>query len=414
MSRAFFIPLLCLLFTAGPAFANESDWRQWRGPNGNGVAASSAKPPLTWSETQNVKWKAYIPGRGLSSPVVVGDLVLVTTASEDGQFLLAYARSDGSIRWKERVHEGGIPTELHRKNSAATPTPASDGENVYVSFHNSDRVFLTAYTLKGERLWHRDAGPYTCDYRYGYAPSPTLHGKKIIISAEFLADGFLAAFATDDGRELWRTERKVKTSYSSPIVASIGGRDQILLSGAAKVRAYDPESGGILWQVEGSSSATCGTMVWSGDAVFASGGFPNQETLAVRVGETPSVLWKNNDKSYEQSLLYHDGHLYAFNDGGIALCWNAKTGEEKWKVRLGGPVSASPTLAGGRIYALNERGITYVYEPNPEQFIKLAENSLGDEGFATPVFVGNEAFLRAAKTEGEREEWLYCLSELED
>lgn len=411
MTRPFLILLLFPLFGAIPAFSNESDWRQWRGPSGNGVADAAAEPPLTWSETENVKWKAYIPGRGLSTPVVVGDLVIVTTASEDGQFVLAYARSDGSIRWKERVHETGLPTEMHRKNSAATPTPASDGRNVYVSFHNSDRVFLTAYTLKGERLWQRDAGPYTCDYRYGYAPSPTLHDGKLVVSAEFLAGGYLAAFATEDGRELWRTERKVKTSYSSPIVAVVGGREQILLSGAAKVTAYDPETGKVLWQVDGSSSATCGTMVWSEDTVFASGGFPNQETLAIRIGETPTLLWKNNDKSYEQSLLYHDGYLYAFNDGGIALCWDAKTGEEKWKVRLGGPVSASPILAGGRIYAINERGITHVYEPNPGQFTKLAENTLGDEGFATPVFVGNEVFLRTARTEGERKEWLYCLVE---
>jgi len=411
MTRPFLILLFFPLFGAIPAFSNETDWRQWRGPSGNGVADAAAEPPLTWSETENVKWKAYIPGRGLSSPVVVGDLVIVTTASEDGQFVLAYARSDGSIRWKERVHETGLPTEMHRKNSAATPTPASDGRNVYVSFHNSDRVFLTAYTLRGELLWQRDAGPYACDYRYGYAPSPTLHAGKLIVSAEFLAGGFLAAFATEDGRELWRTERRVKTSYSSPIVAEVGGREQILLSGAAKVSAYDPETGKVLWQIEGSSSATCGTMVWNEDTVFASGGFPNQETLAVRIGETPTVLWKNNDKSYEQSLLYHDGYLYAFNDGGIALCWDAKTGEEKWKVRLGGPVSASPILAGGRIYAINERGITHVYEPNPGQFTKLAENTLGDEGFATPVFVGNEVFLRTARTEGERKEWLYCLVE---
>lgn len=411
MTRPFLIHLLFLLSGAIPASSHEADWRQWRGPGGNGTADPAAKPPLTWSETENVKWKAYIPGRGLSSPIVVGDLVIVTTASEDGQFVLAYARSDGSIRWKERVHETGLPDQLHRKNSAATPTPASDGKNVYVSFHNSDRVFITAYTLKGERLWQRDAGPYTCDYRYGYAPSPTWHDGKLIVSAEFLEDGFLAAFAANDGRELWRTERKVKTSYSSPIVASIGGREQILLSGATKISAYDPENGGILWQVDGSSNATCGTMVWSGDTVFASGGFPQQETIAVRVGETPTVLWKNNDKSYEQSLLFHEGHLYAFNDGGIAVCWDATTGEEKWKVRLGGPVSASPTLAGGRIYALNERGITHVYEPNPGKFTKLAENTLGDEGFATPVFVGNEVFLRVAKNEGGRKEWLYCLAE---
>lgn len=190
----------------------------------------------------------------------------------------------------------------------------------------------------------------------------------------------------------------------------MAGREQILLSGAAKVSAYDPADGSLLWQVDGSCAATCGTMVWNGDTVFASGGFPNKETLAVRLAGKPAVLWKNNDMSYEQSLLYHDGHVYTLNDGGIAVCWNAETGEEKWKVRLGGPVSASPVLAGGRIHAMNERGITYVFSIDPEKFSKLAENQLGDEGFSTPVIIGREIFLRTATNSGERKEWLYCLA----
>jgi len=403
------LPLLLLTLTLSHA-ADVSDWRLWRGPHGNNTAPAGTRPPLRWSERENVRWKAAIPGRGVSSPIVVGDQVIVTTATEDGQFVLSYSRADGSIRWKERAHEGGIPDKLHRKNTAATPTPASDGRAVYAAFHNSGRVVLTAISLKGERLWQAEAGAYECDYGYGYAPSPTLFGDTLIVSAECLASGFLAGFRKSDGKELWRTERKVKTSYSSPIVARVGGRDQILLSGAAKVSGYDPADGKLLWQIDGSCSATCGTMVWNEDTVFASGGFPNKETLAVRPGGTPSVLWKNNDMSYEQSLLYHDGHLYTLNDGGIAVCWDAGTGEEKWKVRLGGPVSASPVLAGGRIYATNERGITHVFSPDPRAFTKLAENTLGDEGFATPAFAGKEIFLRTATNTGERQEWLYCLS----
>ena len=344
--------------------------------------------------------------------MVVGDLVIVTTATEDGQFVLAYARSDGSIRWKERCHEGGLPDRLHRKNTAATPTPASDGSTVYVAFHNSGRVFVTAISIGGERIWQIDAGPYECDYGYGYAPSPVLfQGNRLLVSAEFTEGGFLAAFDTRKGAEVWRTPRRIKTSYSSPVVATVAGREQILLTGGSMVCSYDPADGSLLWEVEGSSNATCGTPVWSEDMIFASGGFPQQETVAVKVSETPRVAWKNNDKSYEQSLLYHDGHLYAFNDGGIAVCWEAVSGEEKWKVRLGGPVSASPILAGGRIYAMNERGITHVFEPNPSKFVKLSENQLGDEGFSTPSFVGEDVFLRTATHSGERQEWLYCLSD---
>ncbi len=390
-----------------------TEWLQWRGPTGNGIAEASARPPLEWSETNNVRWKALIPGRGLSSPVVVGDLVMVTTATDDGQFILAYSRADGSIRWKERLHSGGLPEKLHRKNSAATPTPASDGQHLYVAFHNAGKVMLSAMTLTGEVVWQKETGPYECDYGYGYAPSPTVFGGSIIVSSEFTADGFLAAFRTSDGGEIWRTERRVKTSYSSPIVARVGKMDQLLLSGADRVCSFDPGSGKLLWAVDGSSKATCGTMVWSSDSVFASGGFPNKETIAIHADGEPRVLWRNGDMSYEQSLLYHEGHLYAFNDGGIAVCWNALTGEERWKVRLGGPVSASPILAGGRIYAMNERGITHVFLPNPDKFTKLAENQLGAEGFATPAFVDNLIFLRTADASEERREWLYCLGEME-
>lgn len=402
---------LSLLLANALGVANDAEWRLWRGPFGNNTTPETTLPPQRWSETEHVKWKAYVPGRGASSPIVTGHQVLVTTATEDGQFVLSYARSDGSILWKERAHQGGLPERLHRKNTAATPTPATDGRTVYAAFHNSGRIFLTAIRLTGERLWQIEAGAYECDYGYGYAPSPTLYGDTVIVAAECLASGFLAAFRTSDGKPIWRTDRKHKTSYSSPIVAKVGGRDQILLSGATKVSAYDPIDGILLWQVDGSCSATCGTMVWNEDTVFASGGFPNKETLGVRVGENPFVLWKNKDMSYEQSLLYHEGHLYTLNDGGIAVCWEAATGAERWRVRLGGPVSASPVLAAGRIYAMNERGIMHVFSPDPKAFTKFAENTLGDEGFATPAFVGREIFLRTATNAGERKEWLYCLAE---
>jgi outer membrane protein assembly factor BamB len=390
--------------------AQADNWLQWRGPNGNGTAAPEANPPLTWSETENVRWKARIPGRGHSSPIVLGDLVVLTTATEDAQFVFAYDRKNGKIRWKERIHEGGLPAELHRKNSTATPTPASDGETIFATFHQSDRIFLTALDRSGKQLWQKDVGPYLCDYGFGYAPSPTIFGDLVLISAEFAEDGFLAAFRKSDGSEVWRTERKIKTSYSSPIVARIGGIDQVLLSGGDRVCSYDPLTGELIWEQAGSSKATCGTLVWSEDTVFASGGFPNKETIAVRAGKNPEVLWKDGDSCYEQSLLYHDGHIYAFNDNGIASCRVAETGEEKWKVRLGGPVSASPVLAGGRIYALNERGIAYVFLPDPEKFSKLAENHLGSEGFATPTFVGDSVFFRAVEAGSDREEWLYCLA----
>ncbi len=415
MLRIFLSFFLLLVLWSEKIEAEVNEWRQWRGPTANAVAGKDASPPLVWSQEKNVKWRAAIPGRGLSSPVLVKGRIILTTATEDDQLLCAYQQSDGALLWNLRVHEGGLTDRTHRKNSYATPTVASDGEKLYVVFLNRGRVMISAVSLDGKLLWQVDAGPYECDYGYGYAPSPALVEDRLIVSAEFRAEGFIAAFSTRDGSELWRSPRRIKTSYSSPVVARVAGRSQVLMSGGNKLCAYDPSSGRLLWEVEGCTLATCGTMVWSEDSVFASGGFPNKETIAVRLskdGGEPEVLWRTEVRCYEQSLLYQNGLLYAYDDTGIAHCWDAVSGEEKWKVRLGGPVSASPVFAEGRVYAMNERGITHVFEATADRFVPLAENSLGDEGFATSAFVDGEVFIRTATLSGEqRQEWLYCVAE---
>lgn len=399
---------LLLVLSAGLSEPVEADdWLQWRGPNGNGTASKTASPPLRWGKTENVHWKIPVEGRGHSSPVVSGDLVVLTTATEAEQIVLGLNRNDGTIRWRKVLHEGNLPEKLHRKNTAASATPASDGNSFFVLFHNAGRLLLTALDREGETLWQKDTGPFVCDYNFGYGPSPTLHEGFIFVVSEFSGDGYIAAFRKEDGSEVWRIDRNIKTSYSSPIVAHVAGKNQMLLSGGNAITSFDPASGRKLWQVKSNNLATCGTLVWNGDTVFASGGYPNKETIAVRADGSGEILWQNNDKSYEQSLLYHDGYVYTLNDTGIAVCWDAKTGERRWRERLGGPVSASPILADGKIYATNERGITFVFAPNPDQFEKLGEFQLGDEGFATPVFVGPSVFVRTAEQGSSRQEILY-------
>ncbi len=157
---------------------------------------------------------------------------------------------------------------------------------------------------------------------------------------------------------------------------------------------------------------TGATPVWEGDLVFASGGFPAGETLCIRADGSGDVVWRNNQKCYEQSLLVTDGHVYAINDNGIALCWEARTGRELWRKRLRGPISASPILVGRTIYASNERGTTFVYRASPDGCKLLAENQLGTEAFATPTICGSQIFLRVAtSTETKRQEWLYCIQD---
>lgn len=399
--------------TESPSAATSSDWRQWRGPNRNGIAADGQTPPTSWSDSENVIWKTKVPGRGHSSPTVVGDRIFLQSADEQDQvqFVLAFDRNTGDQIWKTDVSQGGFP-KTHNKNTHASPTVACNGTTLFASFVHHDAVHLYAFDLDGNEVWKQELGPFAPkSYQYGYAPSPTLYGSTVIVAADTDTGGFITARSQTDGTEVWTTERPGELSYSSPIITTIAGKDQLLISGGYKVRSYDPATGTENWSVAGATMATCGTMVWDGSMVFASGGYPKSETVGVRA-DTGQVVWRNGQKCYEQSMLAFGGHLYAVTDRSIAYCWDARTGDEKWKGRLSGSVSASPILAGGNIYLSNEDGTTYVFKGSSESFELIAENQLGDEAFATPTFCGNQIYLRVADSSGgSRQEYLYCVGE---
>jgi outer membrane protein assembly factor BamB len=222
--------------------------------------------------------------------------------------------------------------------------------------------------------------------------------------------GFLAALDAQTGTLKWKTARPVKSSFSSPVVATLAGRDQLVLTGCDLVTSYDPNTGKLLWAAEATTSATAGTVVWWGDVVFGSGGWPKAGTFAVRADGSGKVLWQNAQKCYEQSMLAHDGHLYAITDAGAAVCWAAADGSEKWSARLSGKPSASPVLVGGNIHISDERGTTTVFRANPEEYQEVARNRLGDEALATPAYCGGRIYARVAKTRGgTRQEFLYCI-----
>lgn len=404
-------PLLSvMLVNAGPVDAG--DWPAWRGPTRNNVAMAGQRPPVTWNENEQVLWKVNIPGRGHSSPIIVGDQILVTTADEEQQVqsVLSFDRLTGTQQWRTEVVHGGLPERIHKNNTHATPTLAWNGERLLAVFNSHEQVQLAALDLNGRKLWQIAAGGYRPErYHFGYAASPLTFESLVIVASEY-EQGWLAAFDQADGREVWRVDRPDNTSYSSPIVAHLAGRDQLLMSGNDRVMSYDPRTGRELWSAVACTKATCGTLVWDGDLVFASGGFPGKETAAVRADGSGDVVWRNRESCYEQSLLAHEGYVYAVNDNGIAFCWRASDGEEMWKQRLSGPISASPVLADGKIYATNERGTTFVFHANPDEYQPLARNQLGDETYATPVIHDGRIYLRVAHHQPTgRVEMLYCL-----
>lgn len=395
-----------------PQLNPAGDWPWWRGGSRSGVAPADAAPPVRFGETENVAWRAAVPGRGHASPTVVGDRVYLATAdeAEQVQSVVAFARADGKQLWKTDVSRGGFPRAIHSKNTHATPTVACDGERLFVVFFHHETAQATALDFDGKQLWQVTVGPFNPQrYEYGYAPSPVLFKQTVIVTSEYDGDSFLAALDRATGREVWRVQRPNNISFSTPVVAHVAGRDQLLLSGADAVSSYDPNTGELLWSTPATTAATCGTLVWDGDLVFASGGYPKSETCAVQADGSGTVVWKNNQKCYEQSMITVGGYLYALTDAGVMFCFRNTDGHEMWRERLRGPVSSSPVFAGGHIYWANEAGTYYVFRPNHERFELVAENRPGADAFASPAVNGKQLFLRTSTTtDGRRQEWLYC------
>ena len=409
------IAVVALLACVAPSAAIElgpDDWPAWRGQYGNGVAVG-ALPPLVWSEESNVLWKTPVPGRGHGSPTVVGSRVFLPTteASQRVQAVLAFDRATGKPLWRRDVIENADLGQAHGNNTHATPTIASDGTHLFAVFHHGGSVEVLALDLAGQLVWRRTVGPYQS--KFGYAASPVVHGDCVIVVADSNDGSWLAALDRATGDEKWRMPRKNVGAFSSPVAAHVAGRTQLLISGGEQVVSYDPASGQRLWSTQAITSTTCGTIVWDGDLVFASGGHPGNETAGIRADGSGEVVWRNGVEFYEPSMLAHNGYLYGINKAGVAHCWRAADGEKMWRSRLATRgASASPVMIGDRIYISNEAATTFVFSADPAQFKLFATNQLGDDAFATLSICGGRIYLRGGHgSREERQEILYCVGE---
>ena len=383
------------------------DWPMWRGANADGISTGPAVP-TTWSDTENVVWKVKLPGRGHSSPTIVGDRVYLETADEKDQVqsVLCLDRVDGKQLWQTELHRGQFETAMHGENTQATSTIACDGERLFSLFLNDRKIWATALDLDGNKLWQTEVGSFAS--KFGFSASPTLYKSLVLLAADHQQGGFVAALNRQDGSIVWRKPRPAKSSYASPRVVSLGGKDQLVICGANLVASFDPLTGDPFWSTPGTAEAGVGTLVVADDLLLASGGYPEQETLAVK--SDGSVAWRNKVKSYCPSLLTHDGHLYMVSDDGVARCYDAKSGTKKWEKRIGGNFRVSPVLSGGHIFITDMSGKSTVFKADPAKFEIVAENHLGTEGFASLGLSRGQLFLRAAdSSKGPRQEWLYCI-----
>ena len=386
--------LFLVLCAASAASLAASDWPEFRGPTGQGISTRTDLP-LTWDATNHVAWKSAIPGEGWSSPSLQAGKLYLTTAVKTGNGLslraLAVNEQDGRILWNTEVisHDGGTPG-IHSKNGHASPTPIISGERLYVHFGTLGTACLD---LEGKVLWRQTSLKYPPVH--GSGGSPILVGDALIFSCDGGSNPFVVALHRDTGKVLWKTPRETtakKTfSFSTPLLITVDGKKQVISPGSGAVCAFDPADGRELWRaLYGEGYSVIPRPVFGHGLLFVSSGYDRPVAMAVRPGgkgdvtET-HVAWSvTKGVPNTPSMLLAGDELFMVSDGGIGSCLDARTGKTHWQERLGGNYSASPILAGGRIYFLSEEGTTVVVKASKE-FVKLAENPLGERSLATPA-----------------------------
>jgi outer membrane protein assembly factor BamB len=424
---------------------SEADWPRWRGPFETGMARGDA--PTTWSDNKNIKWKAAIPGRGHSSPVLWGDQIFITTAipigaepegerparpepgAEPGRRrgagggagplvdhkfeLISLDRKTGKILWQRtakvaKPHEG-----YHRMyGSFASNSPVTDGKHVFAYF-GSRGIFC--YDLKGKLVWEKDLGVrMTMRLGFGEGTAPVLFENALILNMDHEGEDVLVVLDKNTGKELWRVNRDEPSNWAPPLVIDVGGTKQIVVSATRKVRSYDLKSGEVIWECAGLGTNTIPAPVRQGDMIYVMSGHREPNLMAIKLGRrgdltgTDAVVWSNTrGNAYTASPVLHDNKLYFVTDSGMVSCLDAATGKPYYsQVRLpkATNIKSSPVGANGKLYISTEDGDVVVLKMG-ETFEVLATNTLDGQFFiATPAIAKGQIFLRGQNT-------LFCIQQ---
>lgn len=418
MKRVFQL-LPALLFSVSALRAE--NWPQFRGPTHQGRSAETGLP-LKWSATENVAWKTPIPGESWSSPIIWNDRVFLTTATESGQScrLLSLDTKSGKILWDKEVFRQS-PRRKENRNSYATPTPATDGERVYVCFGDGS---FAAVNFAGAIVWtNRD---YKFYGQHGLATSPILYQGLLIMARDGSSDGEdktlgwqipwdqarVIALEAKTGKERWQGKRGLsRISHGAPAIWEHDGKAEVVSEAGDVIQGFDAQTGARLWSGEVTGEGKVPSTVIGDGLVFTAGGWGGKDSIkAFRLGvqgesQQPQLVWEQKKNMPRvPSLLYLKPFLFALTDGGVAACLKPDTGELVWQERIGGNFSASPVSAEGHIYFLNDNGETTVLEAGPE-FKVLAKNALGEKVQASPAIANQHLFIRTAGN-------LYCIGSI--
>ena len=373
------------------------DWSDFRGPKGNPV--HDGELPLNWNtkNNENVAWKSALPGRGVSSPIVVGDLVVVTASSGSKQqklYVLGFDLDSGEQRWKRSFWATGR-TYTHPTSSNAAPTPISDGEYIYAFYSSNDLVCLD---LTGNLMWYRGLAH---DYPkagndVGMASSPAIAGDVLVVQIENQGDSFASGIDRITGTELWRVPRDPRANWSSPVAYQDAQGDYtVLLQSPSGLNAVEAKTGNEKWTKDLSCGNISSPLKIGNSIYFGAGGTTK---LALNPTDTtPEVVWSANRLTANAASPIVDGDDLYILSGSIIKCADATTGELRWQVRLKGRFWATPILSNGHLYFFNQEGLVQIVKTG-ERGELVTEFEVGDPVLGTPAASGDALIFRSDNT----------------
>ncbi len=389
-----------LLFATAVIFAlplHASDWPQFRGPLGNGLSDETNLPEKI--DASAVAWKSSLPGRGLSSPIIVGDRIFVTCSSgpkQDRLHVICFNAADGSKRWERQFWATGR-TMCHEKTCVAAPTPASDGQHVFAIYSSNDLLCLD---LDGNLVWLRGL---TQDYpnasnSLGMSSSLTTADGVLIAMVENDSESFTAGIDVKTGANLWKLDRPKMANWTSPYtIRGTEGSTLAVLQSGKGIAAVEPRTGRVVWQyTDGASTIPSGTV---SDGVLY---VPSRGVTALRPapdGQSPKQLWRSGQlQPATASPVVVGDKVYTLNNAGVLTCGGTADGTRLWQLRLKGPFSATPVVAGTRLYCVNEKGLLQVVETAGKEGVLNSEFDLAHTILSTPSIAGGALYVRSDST----------------
>ena len=426
MSRLFRFTLLVAL-CVGWSFASQAgNWPSWRGDLAGTGIVRDGELPLKWDTKKNVRWRVPLPDRGNSTPIVWGDKVFITQATEydKKRSVICFDKKNGALLWQKGV-KYTKPEQTHKTNPYCSGSPVTDGRVVVANYASAG---VAAYDLDGEELWHRDLGPQ--EHVWGNGTSPVLFGDICILYHGPGPNSTLYGLDKLSGRTLWKRKIEEKDdakrvdgfrgrnggingAFTTPIVVEANGRHEVILSGANILWAFNPEDGGELWKCSGLNPLVYTSPVYDGNVVLSMGGYFGA-SIAVKPGGKGDVtakrVWHDprSKKNRLGTAVIRNGYAFFANMSGFAECVDMKTGKVVFEERLPSTANnaaswASPILVGDRVYVTNQSGDTNVFRAGPK-FELLATNSVGEYSNSTLAASDGAIFLRTHKS-------LWCIAE---